>query len=195
MQKARLNPPGMFLKRLVFVAALILIYSCAAAGQESRCVIKLADLPAAQELRGFRTGMTLEQVKARLPKLQIRPADEFGVVSLNIFPEYEAGIDKAAFDGVRTISLDVLDGRVFSAWIGYDKTFKWQTIDQFATGIAAALKLPDAWRTKFRTRLLDCADFTVAIIPVGESPSIKIIDNTAKAILDKRQAAKEETQP
>lgn len=139
--------------------------------------------------------MTLEQVKARLPKAQIRPADEFGLVSLNIFPQYETGIDKAAFEGVRTISLEFLDGRVFSVWVGYDKSFKWQALDEFARGIAAALKLPDAWRTKFRTLLLDCADFTVAIIPVGESPSIKITDNTAKQLLDKRQSAKEEAQP
>lgn len=185
----------MFLRKLSFAALLALAFVCAAPAQESRCRIKLADLPLAQELRGFRTGMTLEQVKARLPKVQVRPADEFGMISLNIFPDYEAGIDKAAFAGVRTVSLEVLDGRVFSVWIGYDKSFKWQTLDEFSKGITAALKLPDIWRTKFRTRFLDCADFTVSIIPVGESPSVKITDNTVKEILDKRQAAKEEAQP
>jgi hypothetical protein len=35
----------------------------------------------------------------------------------------------------------------------------------------------------------------VAVIPVGESPSIKIADSAAKALLDKRQAAKQVTQP
>lgn len=185
----------MILRKLIYAFALTLAFVCAAQGQESRCQNKLADLPLAEELRGFRNGMTLEQVKARLPKLQVRPADEFGMISLNIFPDYEAGIDKAAFAGVRTISLDVLDGRVFSVWVGFDKSFKWQTLDEFAKGITAALKLPDIWRTKFRTRILDCADFTVSIIPVGESPSVKITDNTAKGLLDKRQAAKEEAQP
>jgi hypothetical protein len=185
----------MNLKKLFIAIALIPTCIYAAAGQGSKCTLKLADLPAATELRGFRVGMTAEQVKARLPKLQLRPANEFGFTALNIFPDYEPGIDKTAFEGVRTVSLEVLDGRVFSVWVGYDKSYKWQTLDEFATGISSALKLPNTWRTKFRTRLLDCAGFTVAIIPVGESPSIKITDNTMRELLDKRQAAKEEAQP
>lgn len=178
-------------------SAIILTLACIypAAGQEAKCLIKLAEIPSMQELRGFHVGMTIEQLKARLPKLEVRPADEFGFTSLNIFPDYEPGIDKTSFDGVRTISLEMLDGRVFSIWIGYNKAFKWKTLDEFVSGLNTALKLPDHWRSKFRTRLLDCADFTVAVIPVGENQSIKITDNTAKGLLDKRQAAKVEEQP
>ena len=182
-------------KNVVPALALALVCACAAAGQEARCSLKLAELPAAPELRGFRVGMTLEQVRARMPGLQVRPADEFGVTSLNIFPDYQPGIDKTAFGGVRSISLDVLDGRVYSLWVGYDKSFKWQTVEEYVAGITAALKLSGAWRSKFRTRLLDCADFSVAVIPVGESPSVKVVDKAAKELLDRRQAAKEEAQP
>jgi hypothetical protein len=194
-QDAPPMPASMNFKKLVSI--LTLVFACVGAGkaQESRCAMKLAELPLASELRGFRVGMTIEQVRARLPKLQVRPANEFGVTSLNIFPEYETGIDKTAFEGVRSISLDVLDNRVFSLWIGYDKTFKWQSVDEYVQGISSSLKLSDNWRSKFRTRLLDCSDFTVSVIPVGESPSIKIVDKAAKEVLDKRQAAKEETQP
>lgn len=184
-------PVSRKLKKLAFISTLIFACAFVAMGQESKCASKLAELPSATELRGFRVGMTVEQVKARVPKLQVRPADEFGFTSLNIFPDYESEIDKTAFEGVRSISLDVLDGRVFSVWIGYDKTFKWQTIDEYVAGITTALKLSNTWRSKFRTRLLDCSDFTVAVIPVGESPSLKIIDKAAKELLDKRQAAKE----
>jgi hypothetical protein len=187
--------PGMNLIKLGIVVTFIFNFTYAAVGQESKCTVKLAELPAATELRGFRVGMTAEQVKARLPKVKLKSADEFGFTALNIFPDYEPGIDKAAFEGVRTVSLDLVDGRVFSVWIGYDKSFKWQTFDEFAAGISMALKLPNGWRTKFRTRLMDCADFTVAIIPVGESPSLKITDNAAKELLNKRQAAKDEAQP
>ena len=185
----------MNLKKLGIAVTLTLTFIYAAAGQEAKCTLKLAELPAATELRGFRVGMTAEQVKARLPKQQLKPADEFGFTALNIFPDYEPGIDKTTVEGVRTISLELLDNRVFSIWIGYDKSFKWQTLDEYATGISAALKLPNTWRTKFRTLLLDCADFTVAIVPVGGSPSIKITDNAARELLDKRRAAKEEAQP
>ena len=183
------------LKEILFVTSLILICTCAAAGQESRCILKLADLPFTSEFRGFRVGMTVEQIKVRLPNLRVRQADEFGFTSLNIFPDYETGIDKTAFEGVRSVSLDVLDGSVFSIWIGYDKTFKWQTIDEYVTGITTALKLSNSWQPKFRTRLLDCFDFTIAVIPVGESPSIKLIDKVSRESLDKRQTAKEEAQP
>jgi hypothetical protein len=185
----------MYLKNLGFIITLMLAFAVAASAQESKCSLKLTELPVVPELRGFRLGMTIEQVKARLPKVQVRPADEFGFTSLNIFPVYEPGIDKQTFEGVRTISLEFLDDHVSSLWIGYDKSFKWQTLDEFTAAMTTALKLPNAWRTKFRTRLLDCADFTVAVIPVGESPSIKINDETARELLEKRRSAKEEAQP
>jgi hypothetical protein len=185
----------MYLKNLAFVITLTMAFAVAASAQESKCSLKLAELPVIPELRGFRLGMTIEQVKARLPKAQVRPADEFGFTSLNIFPVYEPGIDKQTFEGVRTISLEFLDDHVSSLWIGYDKSFKWQTLDEFTAAMTTALKLPNVWRTKFRTRLLDCADFTVAVIPVGESPSIKINDETARELLEKRRSAKEEGQP
>ncbi|HWT01222.1 MAG TPA: hypothetical protein VN256_13320 [Pyrinomonadaceae bacterium] len=182
----------MTLKKLSRALLLLTICAGAAAAQDSRCTLKLAELAQPAELRGFRVGMTAEEVRARLPKAQLPRADEFGFASLNIFPDYEAGIDKKSFEGVRTVSLDFLDNRVTGVWIGYDKTFKWQTIDEFVAGITAALKLPDSWRTKFRSRLVDCADFTVAVIPVGESPSVKITSDAARALLDERKAAKEE---
>lgn len=185
----------MTLRKLALTLVLLTACGSAAVAQGGKCAVKLNDLSPAQELRGFRVGMTVEQVSARLPKLQLRPADEFGFTSLNIFPDYEPGIDKTAFEGVRTVSLEFLDGRVSSLWIGYDKSFKWQTVDEFVAGITTALKLPDAWRSKFRSRLLDCADFAVAVSPVGESPSIKITDESARALLDKRKAAKEDAQP
>lgn len=185
----------MYLKKLAFAITLTIALAAAASAQESKCSLKLAELPAISELRGFRLGMTIEQVKARLPKVQLRPADEFGFTSLNIFPDYEPGIDKTTFEGVRTISLEFIDGHVSSLWIGYDKSFKWQTLDEFTPAMTNALKLPNVWRTKLRTRLLDCADFTVAVIPVGGSPSIKINDETARELLEQRKAAKEETKP
>ncbi|PYS48083.1 MAG: hypothetical protein DMF68_14185 [Acidobacteria bacterium] len=185
----------MNLKRLALI--LIFLFACAlsVSAQEAKCSMKLADLPSIQEMRGFHTGMTIDEIKARLPNVRLGPADEFGFTALNIFPDYEKGIDKAAFAGVRSISLEFMDGRVSSVWIGYDKTFKWQELEEFEKEMTAALKLPNAWRIKFRTRLINCADFTVAIIPVGESPSLKINDETARELLEKRKAAKEESQP
>ena len=183
----------MTLRKLSHVLLLMTICAGAAVAQGGKCALKLAELTTPPELRGFRVGMTMEEVRARLPKAQFPPADEFGFASLNIFPDYEQGIDKKSFEGVRTVSLEFLDNRVTAVWLGYDKTFKWQTIDEFVAGITPALKLPDLWRSRFRNRLLDCADFTVAVIPVGDSPSIKITSDAARTLLDERKAAKEET--
>lgn len=179
-------------KKILRVLLLMMVCAGAAAAQGDKCTLKLAELTTPPELRGFRVGMTLDEVRARLPKAQFPRADEFGFASMNVFPDYEQGIDKKSFEGVRTISLEFMDDRVTAVWIGYDKTFKWQTIDEFVAGITPALKLPDSWRSRFRNRLLDCADFTVAVIPVGESPSIKITSDAARALLDERKAAKEE---
>lgn len=184
----------MMLKKLSHVLLLMIVCAGAAVAQDGKCTLKLAELAQPPELRGFHVGMTMDEVRARLPKSQFPRADEFGFASLNIFPDYESGIDKKSFEGVRTVSMDFLDNRVTALWIGYDKTFKWQTIDEFEKGITAALKLPGSWRTKFRSRLLDCADFTVAVIPVGQSPSIKITNEAARTLLDERKAAKEETE-
>lgn len=183
------------LKQLPLILALIITGSFQLSAQETKCSLKLAELPSIPELHGFHLGMTIDEVRGRLPKVQIRGADEFGFTAFNIFPDYETGIDKKAFEGVRSISLEFLDGHASAVWVGYDKSFKWQTIEEFTSGITTALKLPDAWRSKFRTRVLDCSDFTLAVIPVAESPSLKITDDAARELLEKRKAAKEEAQP
>ncbi len=182
----------MMLKKLSHVIMLLAVCAGVAVAQGDKCTLKLAELTTSPELRGFHVGMTAEEVRARLPKSQFPRADEFGFASMNIFPDYEQGIDKKSFEGVRTVSLEFMDNRVTAVWVGYDKTFKWQTIDEFVTGITPVLKLPNLWRSKFRNRVLDCTDFTVAVIPVGDSPSIKITSDAARALLDERKAAKEE---
>lgn len=185
----------MHLKNLHFALVLIIVSAAAISAQAPRCTVKHSDLPAIEELRGFRLGMTIDQVVSRLPKSAIKPADHFGFTSVNIFPDYAPGIDKSTYNGVRTVSIELVDGRVSSLWIGYDKSFKWQTLDEFTVGMTAALKLPNGWRPRFRNRTMDCADFSLAVIPVGGSPSIKFVDEAARELLDKRKTAAEAVQP
>src|ERR1044071_8585638 len=128
----------MTIKKLSHVLLLMMICASAAVAQDGKCTLKLAELTTSPELRGFRVGMTVEEVRARLPKVQFPRADEFGFASLNIFPDYEQGIDKKSFESVRTVSLEFMDNKVSAVWLGYDKTFKWQTIDEFVAGITPA---------------------------------------------------------
>jgi hypothetical protein len=173
----------------------VLIIFCASTvcAQETQCTLKLAELPATPELMGFRMGMTTDQVKARVPQVLFGKADDFGVAKTSINPDFDTRIDKSTFPGVRTVSLDFLDGRLTSLWLGFDGSFKWKTVPEFVKGISQSLRLPDAW-TSWRTRgqQLRCADFQLTVMIVAEGPSFRIIDEAAEQTVTARRQAKEE---
>jgi hypothetical protein len=49
---------------------------------------------------------------------------------------------------VRTISFEFLDDRLISLWIGYNGSFKWQSMDEFLPDISKALNIPNTWEPK-----------------------------------------------
>lgn len=161
--------------------------------QDSQCKVKLSELPQAPELSGFRIGMTMDQVKARLPQVTFGPTDDLGTSKTSINPYFDARIDKSGFADVRTVSLDFLDGKVSSVWIGYEPTFKWTTVAAFVKGISRSLLLPDTWSSwKSQGQQLKCADFQITVSIVARGPSFRILDLTADAILGARRIAQEE---
>ena len=179
--------------RQAFAPFLILFCAIGCFAQENKCTLKLADLPAAPELFGFHLGMTTEQAKARVPQLDLGRVDPFGVSKTSINPDFVPRIDKASLNGVRTVSLDFLDGRLTSLWFGFDSTFKWTAVPDFVKGISNSLHLPDAWRPwKIRGQQLSCADFEMTVIIVAEGPSFRIIDQSAEETIAARRTAKEE---
>lgn len=172
---------------------LILLFASLAAAQERECSLKLSQLPGAPELFGFRMGMTKEQVKVRVPQVLFGLHKTFGVAKTSINPDFDPRIDKSTFAGVRTISLDLLDDRVTSLWLGYDRSFKWHTIPEFVEGISESLHLPHAWTSwKSRGQQLRCADFRMTVSIVAEGASFRILDETAEEILTARREAGEE---
>jgi len=178
---------------LVMVLLMILFLAVSSSAQENKCTLKLADLPASPELFGFHLGMTTEQAKIRVPQLDFGRVDAFGVSKTSINPDFDPRIDKASLNGIRTVSLDFLDGHLTSLWFGYDSTFKWITVPEFVTGISQSLHLPNAWRPwKVRGQQLNCADFQMTVTIVAEGPSFHIIDDKAEEIIAARREAKEE---
>jgi hypothetical protein len=172
---------------------LILLSALNVFAQDTQCTVKLSDLPEAPELFGFRMGMTTQQVQSRIPQVAFGRVNEFGVSKTSINPDFDPRIDKSTFAGVRTISLDFLDGRTTSLWFGYDGSFKWQTVPEFVQRISQSLRLPGAWRPwKIRGQQLSCADFQMTVSYVAEGPSFHIIDETAEETLTARREAKEE---
>jgi hypothetical protein len=174
------------LSRFLLIATIFLALATATA-QQPACKLKLGELPDAPELRGFRLGMTPDQVKAREPQVQFGRTDAFGVLKTSINPSFDPRFDKASFAGVRTISLDLLDGKLIVLWVGYDDTFKWQTIDDFTNGISKSLNLPPAWTAKRGGRELTCDGFSVLVAMIAGSPSIRITDGPAQETIATRR--------
>ena len=185
---------GQFLRRLILGLIIAGLSPAAAAAQEGKCSLKMAQLPHSPELLGLHLGMTADEFKTLAPKIEPVKTDRFGSSAVNIFPAFEPRIDKKAFPDIRTVSLEFLDGRMSSLWIGYDSTFKWTEIEDFVPGITSSLGLPNNWEEKPRGRVMDCDDFQVTVAMIGQSPTIKLIDKEAKLRLEKRRAQWEASQ-
>jgi hypothetical protein len=174
-------------------ALLILLCASIAPAQDKQCTLKLSQLPDAPELFGFRMGMTRDQVKARVPQVLFGRTNTFGVSKTSINPDFDPRIDKSTFAGVRTVSLDFLDDRITSLWLGFDRSFKWHTVPEFVEGISQSLHLPDAWTPwKSRGQQLRCADFQITVSIVAEGASFRILNESAEETLTARREAQEE---
>jgi hypothetical protein len=186
------HTPNIDMQFKIAVPLLILLCAATTLGQTTQCTLKLSDLPATPELLGFKLGMTMDQVKARVPQVVFGQTNEFGVSKTTINPDFDPRIDKTTFAGARTVSLDFLDGRLTSLWLGYDASFKWTTVDEFVKGISDSLHLPAAW-APWRThgQRLHCADFQMTLTTVAEGPSFRIIDEVAEQTVADRREAKE----
>ena len=175
------------IKASSWLLVVLLLTAKAVSAQPPACTLKIDQLPNVAELRGFHLGMTYEQVKTRVPQIQFGPADQFGVTKTSINPSFDRSFDQASFADVRTISLDFLDGRLINLWIGYESTFKWQTLDDFVTGISKALNLPAGWSVKRGGRQLTCDGFSVLASLIAGSPSIRFTDDPAQETIAMRR--------
>ncbi|HEU4769486.1 MAG TPA: hypothetical protein VFS77_19120, partial [Pyrinomonadaceae bacterium] len=154
---------------------------------------KLAELPATPELFGFKLGMTKDEIKAHVPTTAFGRTDPFGVSKTTINPYFDPKIDKTKFADVRSISLDLLDDKLTSLWIGYENTFKAKTIDDFVKLISQSLQVPaswDSWRS--RGQQLRCADFQLIVTSVAGGPSLRVLDVSAEETVAMRRQEKEE---
>ncbi len=182
--------PIPIIKKTVWLLVLALCSVTTTSAQQTSCSAKIDQLPDAPELRGFRLGMTYDQVKARVPPIQFGRTDEFGVAKTSINPSFGPQFDKTTFADVRTISLDFLDGKLVTLWIGYESTFKWQKLDEFVSGMSRSLNLPAVWPPKRGGQELRCDGFSVLASLIAGSPGIRLTDEAAQeTIANRREAA------
>jgi len=152
-----------------------------------QCSVRSDQLLDAPELRGFRLGMTFDQVKARVPQVKFGRPDEIGLTKTSINPLYDPRFDKAAFADIRTISFDFLDGKLTTLWIGYESSFKWQSVDEFVSGISKSLNVTGSWSPKRGGQQLRCDGFTVFVALIAGSPSIRLSDDAADETIATRR--------
>ncbi|HET6892642.1 MAG TPA: hypothetical protein VFH31_16175 [Pyrinomonadaceae bacterium] len=175
------------------VVLVLVVLTTTGASAQNQCKLKISELPLSAELRGFRLGMTMDEVKARVPQVVFGRTDALGTSKTTINPYFDPKIDKSGFADIRSVSLDFFDGRLVSLWIGYEPTFKWQLVEDFVAGISTSLSLPSAWSSwRGRGQLLRCADFEMTVSIIARGPSFRISDLTAEETLTARRNAAEE---
>jgi hypothetical protein len=188
--KGRLLYPKHISLRSPLLVLLVFVF---VSNAKAQCTQKLSDLPAAPELFGFHMGMNKEEVKALVPQTRFKKDDDFGVSKTTINPQFDDTIDKTKFPAVRSVSLDFLDERLTSLWIGFDETFKVQALDEFAAAISQSFRLPNAWQPwRFRAKQMRCADFQISVQVVAGGPSVRVVNVAAEDTIAARRQAKEE---
>ena len=182
-----------FFKNSLIISLIFISATLAHAQADTGCTPgQLSNVP---ELKSLRPGMTVDEVKAVVPSLEMGMPDEFGLSKTSFSPDFNPKINKAAFQGVRTVSLDFLDGRVSSIWIGYNETSRLKSIEDVVKAMSQALKLRAAWETKGRGQQVTCGELAIYVNMVAGSPTLRITDETARETWEKRRTAKEEQEP
>ena len=173
--------------RAIFIVLAVVMPASA------QCTQKIATLPAAPELFGFHLGMTKDEIKQLVPQAVFPRDDHFGVAKTTINPHFDPKIDQVKYEGVRSISLDLLDDKLTSLWIGYDENFKVQTVDEFVKLVSTALQISGPWSSwKSRGQQLRCADFQMIVSTLAGGPSLRILDLSAEDTIAARRKEKEE---
>lgn len=175
--------------RLEFLGAAlaVLCFLPNSFAQQSNCSLKADQLTQPPELKGFRLGMTEQQVKAVEPLVQLGPADEFGVLKTTINPHFDSRFNKTTYSDVRTISFDFLDTKLVTLWIGYEETFKWRTLDEFVANFGKALGAPYEWPLKRPGRQLTCDGFSLFASVIAAGPSLRVMNEAAQNVIAARR--------
>ena len=182
----------MTIPRILYVPLILIAVFVSSLQAQTNCSQKLSELPPAPELLGFTLGMTKEEIKKRVPQVVFGRNDPFGVSKTTINPYFDPTIDKTKFESVRSVSLDLLDERLTSLWIGFDETFKVQGLDEFIKLVSQSLKVTGNWSTRGRAHQLRCADFQLIVTTVAGGPSLRLLDVSAEELIAARRLAKEE---
>ena len=174
----------MNLVRTLLVAIFALCGAATVAAQQPpACPLKLENAP---ELRGFRLGMPLGQVTARLPGVEVNTG-EFGLKWASFSAANLKGSEEA-FNGVDLVRLEFVDERLTALDLSYKNSVGWDNNEQFVARVTEALKLPGTWRREDSSATLVCDGFSISVYP----NNISMVDQRGRQLVrQRRQAAAE----
>lgn len=170
-------------------------FGCVASAQsdaatQPKCTLTVAQAPA---IRGFKLGMTVEQIKARFPNADVRRSDDFGSVYVDVDASSVPDVEKVNFDNVAYIRLGFLDERLVGISIRYQQSAYWQTVRQFVPIISAKYNLNGDWQSRDSSNSrLTCNGFEVDVHASNTSASFSIADSSIDETIRQRRTAKEE---
>lgn len=150
------------------------------------CPLTIENSP---ELRGFKLGQSLEQVRRRFPRnssLSLPGPAAQANLGLNDLAGH------SELEGVKSVSLGFLDNKLALLAVTYDVSVHWDSSDQFKTSLANSLKLQQSgWKSRGTARVLDCEGFTIEA--AGASGAMVMLTKRGlEADLDARRKAFEQ---
>jgi hypothetical protein len=170
--------------RKVLAVVLLLLSAGTAAGQEGggagrpACRLTLAEAP---DVKGLRLGLPMQNVFQLFPgsadDKDVRAAlaaavQRFGAADFTIKPAFYA--DNSAYDGVTSVSVKFVDGRLSAFNVGFDSP-EWPHVDDFLAKLTEGTSLPpaDAWSAHVgldtQLKNLTCEGFEVSVFAGGKN--------------------------
>ncbi|HYX71994.1 MAG TPA: hypothetical protein VE732_04430 [Nitrososphaera sp.] len=171
--------------------------------QSGPCPLTIEQLP---EVRGFKLGMTLEQIKKRHPNFRVPAPDQTGYSEIehhiSHFMSYgeESVINEADRKGLQSIKVAFLDNKLVKLRVTYDDSVEWENVTEFFKAISNPLKLPEIsqWDRRDKDTLqLSCDDNTIQIslkFSPSATPSITFAQHGIDRIRLGRERASKEKQ-
>ena len=162
-----------------------------------RCLLSLKQSPT---IRGFRLGMSIDEVKRRFTTgFENARADRLGVISVQL-PEAgvrwsSVAVNPTEFDGVFQLGFVFFDERLIQISYQYMPDARWRDISQFLDVLSPSLNLnQQLWDvTSTYNATLACDGFSMKAglyltYTPQSSPRIDMIDTAAQTLSSKRRA-------
>lgn len=149
-----------YLRNCISLLTIVIVCALPAytQAQKSACTMKADQSP---EVRGFKLGQTVEQIRAKFPKnfwLDLGDDPEGPTIVLLEAKDFSGD---EAYQGLEGVTLRFLDKKVASLTVKYSRGTKWDSQEEFNNVVTQNLKLPTTgWKGRY-SLTLTCEDFTV----------------------------------